>query len=233
LLEHHLKEFAAKDFEGGEPEDFLGLVEFHVCASLRSNRFPEDWFAKHDKILNWVYSKRAQVENETQLRGMMQQLIEAVNTSAKAPVPVELFQKITVQKKDSEMKVRVLEEKVDVLFEDIKAYFGENSYEALKQILSGKGQSYEKIIFMGQGNQLVDAFRIYCEDEFITGTKRAVGRFIVEHFMTFTEGDAKPKRIGRNVENVIYRQGLPPKNKRIPLSGLKNRSGYYYGDKTA
>ncbi len=133
----------------------------------------------------------------------------------------------------SNVKVRVIEEKVETLFEDIKAYFGQNSYDALKRILRGEGTPYERIIFEGQGNQLVDVFRIYCDDELITGSKRAVARFIVEHFMTMSPADTKPDFIGTNVENVIYGQGLPPKNKRIPLKDLKNRPGFYYGDKTA
>lgn len=233
LLEHHLKEFAAKDCDGRGADGFLSVIEFHVCAYIRSNRFPEDWFAKHDKILNWVYSKRTQIENEKQLREMMQQLIEALNKSAKAPVPVELFEKVTAKKKDANVKVRVIEEKVETLFEDIKAYFGQNSYEALKRILRGEGKAYERIIFEGHDNQLIDVFRIYCNDEYITGSKRAVGRFIFEHFMTMSVADIKPDYIGTNVDNVIYGQGLPPKNKRIPLNGLRNRPGFYYGDKTA
>ena len=233
LLEYHMQEFALSDIEKRGEEGFLNLVEFQVCRYLRSNRFPEDWFAKHDKILNWVYSKKAQLENGKQLREMMQLLVDAVNKTAKVPVPAELFQKAEPKKKSAGITVRVIEDRVETLFEDIKVYFGNESQEPLKRILRGEGQPYEKVIFEGQGNQLIDVFRIYCEDEYMVGDKRAVGRFIAEHFMTYTENDLSPQSLGPNVENVIYGQKLPPKSKRIPLKGLKHTPGHYYGDKTA
>ncbi len=201
LLEHHLKEFTANDCEGRAAEDFLGLMEFQVCAYLRSNRFPEDWFAKHDKILNWVYAKKAQIENEKQLQDMMHLLINAVNKTAKTPMPKEILQKPPKEK--AKPVVKVIDEQIEVLFEDIKAYFGTESHEPLKRILKGEGLPNEKVIFKGYGNQLVDVFRIYCEDKYVSGSKRAVGRFIVEHFMTFSDTDTKPEPIGTNVENVM------------------------------
>ncbi|MFN8298369.1 MAG: hypothetical protein U0T75_04620 [Chitinophagales bacterium] len=230
LLEHHLKEFMLNDEERRGADGFLDLMEFQVCAFLRSNRFPEDWFAKHDKILNWVYTKRGQIENEKQQQEMMQRLIEAVNKTAKAAIPAEILEKSSKVK--PEPVVRVIDEQVEILFEDIKVYFGTESHGPLKRILRGEGLPYEKVIFKGQGNQLVDVFRIYCEDNKIIGTKRAVGRFIVEHFMTLSDTDTTPQLIGANVENVIYNQSLPPKGKRIPLSGLKKRLSQYYGEKT-
>lgn len=230
LLEHHLKEFVCNDNEGRGADGFLDLIEFQVCAFLRSNRFPEDWFAKHDKILNWVYAKRGRIENEKQQQEMMQRLIDAVNKTTKAAIPTEILQKRPNEK--TEQLVKLIDERVEVLFEDIKVYFSEESHEPLKRILKGEGQPNEKVIFKGQANQLIDVFRIYCEDKYISGTKRAVGRFIVEHFMTFSDTDTIPQRIGTNVENVIYNEGLPPKGKRIPLSGLKKVTSHYYPKNT-
>lgn len=228
VLEFHMEEFAATDCEQRGEEGFLGLLEIHVCNFIRSNRFPEDWFAKHDKILNWVYSKRSSIEADKRLKEMMGTLVDAINKSIKINIPKEVFDKVSLKRSEDKI-VRVIHERIEMLFEDIKDKFGVNNHEALRRILSGHAQPNEKVIFLGQANQIIDVFRIYAIDKFITVDKRAIGKWIREHFMYYSEAIGEPRFFEEeSVERIIYHKNPISPDSRIQLSGLQQARIKYY-----
>lgn len=234
ILEYHLKEFLLYDKEKLGAEHFLGKLEYLVCNFLRTNRFPEDFYAKHDKIINWIYSKKTLHENQIRIDAKLEALLTAVNKVTPKNIPnIVLKDKNNSQGTRKSHAVVIAHERVEVLYEDIKEYFSKASYKELKTILKGKAQPDSKIIFIGHANQLCDVFRIYSKDGHMTGTKRSIATWICDHFMYYIDSTQTPEFFDQQaVENVLYGQDLPPKGpKRIKLSALKQEQHLYYPKK--
>ena len=235
ILEHHLDDFLFYDEEKQGPEYFLGKLEYLVCNFLRTNRFPQDFFAKHDKIINWVYSRQNLLAYQNQVDRKLESILNAFNKISPRKVASEVFRKVEpingAQRKSN--AVIIESERVETLYEDIKSYFNEQSHKALKEILSGNATPALKIIFQGYANQLCDVFRIYSKEEYITGTKRGLALWICEHFMYLIDSTRTSADFDQGaVENVLYGQDLPPKGpKRIKLSGLPKEQHTYYPKK--
>lgn len=166
LLEYHLNEFKA--LPNLTPDNFLGHLEYTACNFIRTNRFPkEDYFVKHDKIINWIYSRRDFQRYESLIIGKFDQLIKVMNTVVPKKIPRELMTKKEIKKSKPIEEVKVIEEKRTVLFDDIKDFFSEDSHSTLEILFSGLAESSLTLIFNGQANQLVDVFRIYVQEKFI------------------------------------------------------------------
>ena len=58
ILEYQFNQFYSDEVGRAAAENFLNELEYTACNFIRTNRFPEDYFAKHDKIMNWVFAKR-------------------------------------------------------------------------------------------------------------------------------------------------------------------------------
>jgi hypothetical protein len=231
ILEYHYEKFMEAKSGIASPEDFLNELEYTACNFIRTNRFPEDYYIKHDKIINWIFSKRQFRKYETALETKIELLVNTISKMSGTRIPSEAVAKIK-PKKTSAVKqgeVCVKKELEDVLFNDLKDCFSENSHEALKQLFKGTASADLKVIFMGNANQLVDVFRIYAEDKKIASSKREIGEWICHHFMYLAKNESTPNFFDRDAtENMIYGQRPPSKNKRIALTALeKSRPAYY------
>lgn len=233
LLQHHLQEFTANEKKSITGKDFLDLLEYHVCNFLRTNRFPEDYFAKHDKVMNWVQSKRDLEIIKSDITAKFEDLITALNKITGTNIPKEVVSPKTNRKHKYSSPVRVNQEMQDVLFKDLSGFFGKKSLATLKQIIRGTAKPDVKIVFNGQANQLTDVFRIYAENSFIASDKKTIAKWIVEHFLYFNEQQDRIENFNSIVTlKMLYGQRPPTSGKRIPLKGILKSRLSYYGKKT-
>lgn len=229
-LEYHLEQYNRfKNDEDGSIEYFLGELEYAVCNYLRTLRFPEDYFVKHESIIRWIYSRRDFYFYQHHLHKKMDILIAAINRAIPKPIPDILLTAENHKKQKREAQICVIESMRDVLFDDISSYFNEKNHDKLRDIIAGNAGDSEKIIFKGQVNQLMDIFRIYSEEKFIISDKRSIARWAREHFMCMSDSKDHPEIIAEDTsEKVIYKGLRPIKSKRIPLHGLENLRDSYY-----
>lgn len=234
ILEHHLKDFIINDKEKQGTEHFLGNLEYLVCNFLRTNRFPEDYYARHDKIINWIYTKQSMLHFQEQIDKKLEGILAAINKACSTKVPAESFK--TVKAKKQQVKAtefQIEPERLEILHQDLKDYFNKESHHELKKILSGVAKPDSNIVFMGHANQLCDVFRIYYKERYITGIKRGLAEWICAHFMYYIDRSQSPKffELGP-AKNVLYGQDLPPKGpKRIKLSQLSREQHTFYPKK--
>lgn len=232
ILEYQYGKFIEAESDSALSDDFLNELEYSACNFIRTNRFPEDYFIKHDKIVNWIFSKREFRRYERTLESKMQLLLKAINKISDNRIPEEVLRdKKTDSKPSSEEPViYVIESHRKVLFNDLKGCFYKKNHSALKQILNGTVKDASlKVIFRGNANQLVDVFRIYAIDKKLPFPKRDIAKWICNHFIYLAENKSTPDFFDpAATENMIYGQRLPAKGKRITLSGLeKPRISYY------
>lgn len=234
ILEHHLKDFIINDKEKQGTEHFLGNLEYLVCNFLRTNRFPEDYYARHDKIINWIYSKQNILSYQEQIDKKLEAVLAAINKACSTKVPAEAIKTVSTKKQPTKANgLKVEKGRLEILYQDLKEFFNEKSHPELKRILEGQSDLDSKVLFMGQANQLCDVFRIYYKEQFITGTKRDIAKWICDHFLYYIDSSESPRFFDRRaVENVLYGQDLPPKGpKRIKLSELSVEQHTFYPKK--
>ena len=233
-LEYHLKQFSIHDASGIDSETFLGKLEFTVCNAIRTARFPEDYHSKHDKIINWLYNKRAINQIRNEMNTKLDALILGINRiSPEQKISNEIVHGKPGRKKNEGTEVSIVPNMVSVFITDLKEYFNENSHEALNKIISGKADPSLIVNFDGNANQLIDVFRIYVDAGFIKAEKRTVANWIFRHFMYKNDKKRGFVPFDNNaVERKIYSGNPLDKKKRIPLSSLpKSQSGYYSNKK--
>jgi hypothetical protein len=228
-LEHHLKEFLRHDALGRGAESFYGSLEFTVCNAIRTAHFPEDYFIKHDKIINWVYGKRDLAKYQQDINFKLDALIAGINCIIpEQKISKEIIRLKPGRKKNVDQEVLVLPKMIEVFINDLIGYFNKNSHDALRLILGGKAEPSLIVNFDGHANQLIDVFRIYVDVGFIKSEKRAVANWLVKHFMYKEANGFVPFESTTAVERVIYSNNALNKTNRIPLSGLpKPQEGYY------
>lgn len=232
ILYRHLEEFLADDKSTRTAEDFFNMLEYRVCNFLRTNRFPEDYFAKHDKVMNWVHGKKDFEKFQSEITTKFDGLISALNKMTGSNIPNEIVTEKRHKKQKDVNPVQVIEKMREILFNDLSDFFGEKTHHTLKQFLGGNAESTVKILFNGQANQLVDVFRIYAVDGFIEADKKAIAIWIVEHFLYFNEIKDRIENFDTQATlNMIYGQRPPTKNKRIPLKDILKPRFAYYGKK--
>lgn len=233
ILEYQYNQFYNDEAGSNAAENFLNELEFSACNFIRTNRFPEDYFAKHDKIMNWVFAKRDLRRYEDLMNNRFANLIDVLNKFIPKNIPKEVLTKVNIDRKSNDyVKVFVVEDMREKLFNDLENYFDKKNHSALKEILSGNAPDLLKIIFLGQANQLVDVFRIYAEDKNVNADKRTVAKWICNHFTYYYESMEHPEFFDNDAtENMIYGQRPPTKDKRISLTGLKNARLTYYRKK--
>lgn len=231
ILEYHYERSKEVNPESESSEIFFNELEYTACNFIRTNRFPEDYFIKHDKIMNWVLSKREFKIYEKTLETKMALLIEAINKATSPRITPKIVDKIISKGKPAvrNRDINIVAGFREVLFEDLKDYYGKKSQNVLKQLFNGTAPANLKVIFAGNANQLVDVFRIYAEDKKISGSKRDIATWICNHFMYLAENKSIPECFDPEAtENMIYGQRPPTKDKRIPLTGLKESRPAYY-----
>jgi hypothetical protein len=229
ILEHHLARYPERNPDNEDEEYFLGLLEYQVCGYLRKHKFPEDFFAKHDKIINWIYSKKNMLDYQIKIEAKFDSLISAFNKIAPKTISGEIIKEKQKAFTKNDKVVCVSKDKIDTLFEDIKGYFSEACHEELKKILQGKAELNSMIIFNGQSKQLTDIFRIYHNDENIICSKRELAKWICNHFMYLKDNMSAPANFDiDSTENIIYGQNLPAKANRVILSNLQHPRATYY-----
>jgi UDP-3-O-[3-hydroxymyristoyl] N-acetylglucosamine deacetylase/3-hydroxyacyl-[acyl-carrier-protein] dehydratase len=74
---------------------FLNELEYIACNFIRTNRFPEDYFAKHDKIMNWVFTKRDFRRSENLIDDRISSLLQVLNKFMPKDIPKELVTKVS------------------------------------------------------------------------------------------------------------------------------------------
>ncbi len=233
ILEYQYERFMEAKPESESPEFFLDQLEYTACNFIRTNRFPEDYFIKHDKIVNWIFSKRQFRKYEQSLEQRIGFLIKAINKVTDNRVKEEVVQQIDDQTYVKKSAIRVEEDFREILFNDLKDFFNEINHTTIKALFSGTGPDNLKVIFEGNANQLVDVFRIYAEDKKVQFPKRDIAKWICNHFMYLAENKSIPEFFDSDAtENMIYGQRLPAKDKRIPLTGLEKARLAYYPKKT-
>jgi len=235
LLEYHLEKFNQHNNEEDADGYFLDKLEYLVCNYLRTNRFPEDYFAKHDKIINWIYNKRETEVYRSEINSKLEALISSINKlSPKQNISNEIIKHKPGRKKFINREVFVVQKMVEILIQDLHGYFSKKHIRALRKILNGKAEPSLIVMFDGQANQLIDIFRIYADAKFIEADVRAVAVWICQHFMYWHQG----KKSGgflpfayKGTERVIYKGNPVGKTKRIPLRGLPKSQEKYYTNK--
>lgn len=227
ILEYHYykcEETKGKDF------DFLDILEYEVCDYLRDNSFPEeDWIARHDKILDWVYDMRNQRSRERAEAQRWAELVNTLNDKLRtniSHIKVRPFKQIAKEQGGVDILYR------EMLFEDLKDFFNNDSHDSLKRILAGE-DSDEMIVFHGQANQLVDVFRIYHAEGKLHISKQKIFIWLKRHFLYLADNDGGTSSIGKGALNILYGKDLPPKQKRINLSGLEKSPASYYRKNTS
>ena len=230
ILEYQYNQFYSDEAGKAGAENFLDELEYNACNFIRTNRFPEDYFAKHDKIMNWVFAKRDFRRYENFIDDRISNLLEVLNKFIPKDIPKEVVTKVNANKKNNDsVIVSVVENMRDILFNDLKDYFSEENQETFKKILSGEAPELLKIIFLGQANQLVDVFRIYSDDENMNSDKRTVVKWICNHFMYYYKPLKRPAFFDNHAtENMIYGQRPPTPKKRIKLIDIKHPRLTYY-----
>lgn len=228
ILEYQYNQFYIDEAGRAGAENFLNELEYIACNFIRTNRFPEDFFAKHDKIMNWVFAKRDFRRYENLIDDRISSLLEVLNKFMPKDIPKELVTKVNADRKNNNVIVSVVENMRDILCTDLKDYFSEENHEPLKKILSGEAPELLKITFLGHANQLIDVFRIYADTKNMNGDKSMVVKWICNHFVYYNELLEYPRNFDNDAtKNMIYGQRLPTREKRIPLTGIHNRLTYY------
>lgn len=81
---------------------------------------------------------------------------------------------------------------VTQLLELLKGYFGPDQHALLQKVLQGRGTGEDKLIFLGNGNALADAFKKLFEHRLITGCqKQDLELWIQTHFQYQPAGVVK------------------------------------------
>ncbi len=104
-LEYHLNLFneTKKDLEGDENINFfLGKKEYLVCNYLRTNRFPEEYFVKHESIIRCIYSRKDFYTYQSLFHSKLDTIITSINISLPKPIPDILKQVNTPKPKNSD-----------------------------------------------------------------------------------------------------------------------------------
>jgi hypothetical protein len=230
LLNYHLEKYITEGKTNSTVEDFFNQMEFRVCDFMRKNRFPEDYYARHDKIMNWVFGKRDLAKYQNVVNSKLDLLIDVLNKISPTKISKGISKADAYRKeKATENIIAVIESQRNLLFKDLRDRFNSESHGALKKLLAGVNHSGEKIIFLGQANQLIDVFRIYALEKFIAADKRAIGKWICEHFMYFSDTIISPAFFDEEaVERVIYSKNPVSKDSWILLSGLPQLRMKYY-----
>ncbi len=234
ILEYYYGKFIEAENDNKSADIFLDKLEYTGCNFIRTNRFPEDYFIKHDKIMNWILSKREFKKYEQALELRMSSLIKAINKATGTRVQEEVVNRPVDQNSVKKSVILVQEEFRVILFNDLKDHFSKESKKALESLFEGNAQDYMTVIFIGNANQLVDVFRIYAEDNKISGSKRDIAKWICNHFMYLAKNKDLPESFDPEAtENMIYGDRQPPKVQRIDLTSLKMaRFSYYRRKKT-
>ena len=229
-LEYHLKLFLEHDTLGRGIDSYFGMLEFSICNSIRAARFPQDYFVKHDRIINWVNGKKDWTKYQLDLNFKLDALIEGINRiSPKLKISKEVIRKNPGRKSSTDQEVVVETKMIDILIEDLKGYFNKNNIDDLRQLLTGKVKNDLVLNFDGMSQQLIDVFRIYVEANFIKEEKGVTAKWIFEHFMykDQTTGGFVPFKL-TTVERTIYSTDSLRIAKAIPLSDLPQKRLYYY-----
>lgn len=227
-LEFHLSEFMKEDAKRKNEESFLVQLEFTVCNAIRTARFPEDYFVKHDRIINWIYSKRDEARKQAELNLKLEAIIAGINRiSPQKKLAKEIVKVKQVTENKLVQTIRVEEDRVEVLVSDLQGYV--KDLKLLRKLLRGEITDSSVICFNGMANQLIDVFRIYCKDQFVNAEKRTVAKWICTHFMYWDDHRKSyvPFDLQATGESIYRTDSLAKKN-RILLSGLPHpRSSYY------
>ncbi len=224
-LEHHLKQWLIHDPLGRGSESFLGELEFTVCNAIRTARFPEDYHVKHDKVINWVYSKRESDQYRKETNAKLDALISGINRMLpEQKIPADIIRVSPERRKKEDQEV-VIEQKIIKLFiKDLAGYFNKSSDEALMKILSGKAESGLMVNFDGNANQLIDVFRRYKKANYMQADLRAIANWICRRFMYKNEILKGFVRFDLEAtERVIYSTKSLPSDKRIKFSNLSSQ----------
>lgn len=224
-LEYHLKQFLIHDTLGRGAENFLGEIEFTVCNAIRTARFPEDYHVKHDKIINWIYTKRETEQYRKEMNVKLDALILGINRiSPEQKISKEIIRQTTGQKKNSLSDVSVVPTMIKIFIKDLNEYFNKNSHDALHKILSGEAEPSLIVNFDGQANQLIDVFRRYKKATFIAADLRKISQWICRHFMYKNETlkGFVPFNL-EATERVIYTKKPLPRDKRISLTKVSTQ----------